>query len=75
MGGEIADEHADAMYDRDDEEEEAKAMPGYEVHCKHCHQGPFTWTHTGVRWRLVGDRGKLHECGGVPGSADDFDVL
>lgn len=61
------------VLDDDDEEEDAKAMPGDEVRCNRCGEGPFTWTHTGVRWRLVGERGKLHECHGAPASADDFD--
>lgn len=57
----------------DDDEEAAKAGPGAEVMCKHCGQGPFTWVHSGVRWRLVGERGRIHQCAGAPGTADDFD--
>jgi hypothetical protein len=71
--GEIADEHADAMYDRDDDEEDAYATPGSpgEVKCKYCGAFPLTWLHTGVRWRLTDERGRFHEC--VTFSKDDFE--
>lgn len=45
-----------------------------DVTCKHCGAGPFTWVHTGERWRLVGERGKFHTCA-PKATADDFNVL
>lgn len=44
---------------------------GGPVRCKRCGQGPFTWLHTGVRWRLVDDNNRFHECLGI--TPDDFD--
>lgn len=43
-----------------------------EVMCERCGQGPFTWLHTGIRWRLVDEKSKFHECHAV--SKDDFDA-
>lgn len=45
----------------DDEEADARAAPD-EIYCKHCGAGPYSWINTGVRWALVGERGKLHVC-------------
>lgn len=58
--------------DRDERDEEGSTRDGY-VTCNRCSQGPFTWLHTGVRWRLVDDRNRFHECTGV--KPDDFEDL
>lgn len=56
-----------------DREPEDDAIPvGYGT-CRECKQGPFTWLHTGIRWRLVDDRNRFHVCTGV--KPDDFDAL
>lgn len=44
-----------------------------EVTCERCGAGPFTWLHTGVRWRLVDERARFHQCADKPATTDDFD--
>lgn len=50
----------------------AEIPVGY-VTCNRCGQGPFTWLHTGIRWRLVDDNNRFHVCSGV--KPNDFDAL
>lgn len=54
--GDIADDHADRLFDRYDEHEDEG------VTCRRCGEGGLEWTNTGVRWRLMNDDGKFHEC-------------
>lgn len=42
--------------------------------CKRCGVAGLEWFHTGVRYRLMEENGKFHECKQIDCS-DDFDVL
>jgi hypothetical protein len=57
------------MLDAPDADEERVSRP----RCKFCNKGPFDWHHTGVRWVLLDDDGKIHRCSkAAPASADEF---
>lgn len=51
----------------DDDEREG------EVTCKFCGNGPFDWHHTGKRWVLLDDNGRVHYC--RTASVDEFEDL
>jgi hypothetical protein len=52
-----------------DDGDEPAALPT----CNRCGEGR-TWHHTGLRWALLDDAGRLHNCS-VGASADEFDDL
>ena len=41
------------------------------VRCKRCGADGLEWLDTGMRWRLIDENAKPHECGRVA-SAEDF---
>lgn len=45
------------------------------VTCNRCGKRNLDWHHTGVRWRLMEQDGKLHDCLSKPASPDEFEVL
>lgn len=55
---------------RDDERDEGDE----DVQCRRCHQRGFTWHHTGLRWALLDDDNKIHECGTVARTSDFEDL-
>jgi len=71
---------ADACFDRAMDE----LLDGYDfdfydsgrrparIRCQHCGVGA-TWTHTGVRWALLDNTGRLHNCRTGPASTDEFE--
>jgi hypothetical protein len=66
--GDMADMYND-WYDRWGDHDEPT-----DVQCRRCKKGGFTWHDTGVRWALIDDAGKLHECGTVA-KLSDFEDL
>jgi hypothetical protein len=59
-----ADEDGGRLFDRyDDNEDEG-------VTCRRCGATGLEWINTGVRYRLMGDDGKFHECATKPDTSD-----
>lgn len=54
------------------DDEFGNEMPAGDVTCKRCGTPGLEWVDTGVRWRLIDERGRPHECGQVA-KAEDFD--
>ena len=59
---------------RDDYEPELDDEYEGAVSCKHCGYGPLDWHHTGVRWVLLDDDSKIHDCRGTA-SIDEFEEI
>ena len=59
------DDDADRLGDEDQEPSEPT--------CRRCNTAGLTWHHTGERWALMDDDGRLHTC--TTASADDFDDI
>lgn len=43
------------------------------VRCKFCGATGLEWVDTGMRWRLVDEAGKFHECRTNVAGAEDFE--
>ncbi len=67
--GDIADEHADRLFDRYDEPDDDDKS----VTCRRCGASGLEWINTGVRYRLMDDAGKFHQCQ-TKAPASDFEV-
>jgi len=44
-----------------------------DVECKHCGEDGLSWVFTGVRWRLMGENGRIHVCDMQEAAMDDFE--
>lgn len=44
------------------------------ITCAHCGARGLRWSHTGVRWRLLGADNKFHVCN-TAASADEFEDI
>lgn len=61
-------------YDQRDPFDDYERDPDNNIQCNRCGQRGLSWHHTGVRWRLMDQRGRLHVCPPVDAS-DDFEVV
>lgn len=68
--GELADLFDSYDYDPSDSEDHGVRS----ATCRFCGARDLGWHNTGVRWRLLGWDGRLHDCKSTP-SADDFEDL
>lgn len=56
--GDIADDHADRLFDHYDEPDDDDKG----ITCRRCGATGLEWINTGVRYRLMDDAGKFHVC-------------
>jgi len=73
--GEFADMDLDRMLDEGGWFKATRMAKPNLPRCNRCGKRNLDWHHTGVRWRLMEQDGKLHDCLSKPASPDEFEVL